>query len=91
MALIIRSATWTISEDSLIVRNERQQRDVTGALDSGAQTALLGLGQTGLFAGFDLSVDVYETLQGLEILVVKVRYVGFVLKNLCHNVLKSFI
>jgi len=68
----------------LAICNKRQERKVTGALDSNAQTALLALGKAGLFAGLDLPVHVYETLQRFDILIVKKRNVCFVLKNFSH-------
>ncbi len=54
------------------------------ALNRARQLPLLALGQTGLFARFDLAVLVDVALQGLEILVVKKCYVCPVLKNLSH-------
>jgi hypothetical protein len=69
---------------ALVASYEWQQRDVPGTLDSGTQPTLLTFGQAGLLAGLDLSVLVHVALQGLEILVVKKRYIGPVLKYLCH-------
>lgn len=57
-------------------------------LNSHTQTPLLTLGQTALFATFDLSVLVDVALQGLKVLVVKKCYVSPVLKNLCHYFLE---
>lgn len=62
---------------------------MASALDSSSQTALLALGEAGLLACFDLSINVYIALQSLEIFVVKIWNVGALLKYLCHN-LNSF-
>jgi len=57
---------------------------VTSAFDGGCQMALLAFGEAGLFASFNLSVYIYETLQGLNVLVIEIRNVGPVFKNLRH-------
>jgi hypothetical protein len=62
---------------------------MSGALDSHRQAALLVFAQTGLLASLDLTKLIYVALQGLEILVVKIRYVCLVLKNLSHDALLS--
>jgi hypothetical protein len=71
----------------LVSGYERQQGYVPSTLDGDAQTALLALGQASLLAGFYLPVDIHVTLQGLEVLVVKKRYVSLILKYLCHKLL----
>src|SRR5690606_21462645 len=63
---------------------ERQQCDVAGALHSAGQLSLLRFSQASLLAGFYLTKLVYVTLQGFEILVVKICYICTMLKNLCH-------
>lgn len=60
---------------------------MTSPLDSGAQTALLTLFQTSLLARLDLTKLIDVALQGLEVLVIKIRYIRAVLKNLCHYLL----
>ena len=69
----------------LVVCHKWQQCDVACALDGNAQVALLALGQAGLLARLDLSVYVYVTLQGLNVLVVKIWYIAAMFKNLCHT------
>jgi hypothetical protein len=71
----------------LVAGHERQERDVPGALDSHAQTALFVLFETRLFAGLDLSELIDVALQGLEVLVVKICHVCPMLKNLRHNLI----
>ena len=53
---------------------------MAGPLDSLGQPALLAFCQAGLFAGLNLPVNVYITLQGLEVLIVKIWYIGSVFK-----------
>jgi hypothetical protein len=69
---------------SLVACYEWQQRNVTSALNSNAQTTLLVLFQTSLLARLNLTELVDVTLQVLEIFVVKVCNVSLVLKNLSH-------
>lgn len=54
------------------------------SLDSHAQAPLLAFAQAGFLACLDLAVLIYVALQGFEILMVKIRYVCSVLKNLRH-------
>jgi len=68
----------------LVACNEWKQCKVTCTLDAGAQLTLLALSKASLLASFDLSVNIYVALQGLEVLVVKIWDVCLVLKNLCH-------
>ena len=52
------------------------------ALDCTSQLALLTLGQAGSLARLNLSVLIDIALQGFEVLVVKIGYVGSMFKNL---------
>jgi hypothetical protein len=80
-----------ISEEILVISYERKECDVASTLDGGAQATLLAFGKTGLLASFDLAVNIYVALQGLEVLVVKVSDVCLVLKNFSHAVYSLLI
>jgi hypothetical protein len=69
---------------ALSVAYEWQQCNVARAFDCAGQLALFAFRQTGLFACLNLAVLVNVALQGLKILIVKIRYVCSMLKYLCH-------
>jgi hypothetical protein len=77
------------SQYGLCVRYEWQEGYMSRPLDSHRQAPLLTLRQTGLLTGLYLPVNVNVPLQGLKVLVVKIRYISPVFKNLRHLISPS--